>query len=347
MSIVSTFVSCPNIQDRLDNAFTKTRPNDIMEPIGLTDFLMSDLNRDGLLQEQSAPGNGKKRTVELVYRQRIPKSEVNESQTRICTSTQNLGEQKVEYSIDNDGVEFNWKVDITDLQTICQDNEDFVMDSILDVMNALFRRMEAKNMVQAAALIGSFASGESGVAADVKTVATKKASGDPNIEFIEEIAFAALNAGYPGVPIVIGWNEIWKAFKRLQATCCATDGLNIAEMAAKEGIVIIPSIEIPVALDTNDFITLAAGALQMIWFNEFDGPKGVNLIDDESYKQGILTHPTRGIPFDYIANNDCGVWHFQLKIAHKVVGMPSDMFVAGDDRLDGVTFVNEYTVVNP
>ncbi len=342
---VSDFATCPAIQDNLEAAFTQVNPSTITEPIMFTELLLSDANRDGVLQEQTAPGNGKKRDVELIYSPRIPEDNVKDNQARVCSSTCDIGDRTATFTIDEDGVAFDWRVDITDLATRCEDDGLWLAKKIAQVMNGLLRKLELKNITQAAALFGNFDLNEDNVDVnDVKTVRTQLA-GNPSIDFISEIAFASMNMAYPSNPIVVGWDEISKAFTKLKATCCADNGLDIAELARQEGIAFMNSKKIRDVLPANNFFTMALGSLQLLWYNEFMGPKGLRVSNDDSYIQGILVHPRLGLPFDYILSNNCGVVSFQLKLATKVVGMPADMFCAGD-TLDGVTYVNEYAIDN-
>lgn len=342
----TTYANCPNLQNTLDEAFTKRNISTITEPIMFTEFILSNANTDGILQEQINPGRGKRRTVELIYSPRIPKDQITNDCTKVCTSTNTLGDRTEVYEIGDDCVEFNWEIPLNLLRDRCQDDGAWLGDKVIQVMNGLLRRLEEKNIQQAATLFGGFAVGEGDVVADVKTVQTKNAAGDPDIDFISEIAFASMNAGFKGTPFVFGWNEIFKAFRKLQATCCADSGLDLAEMARREGIAFLPSVEVNVTLPDDNFFVLDAGALQLLTYNEFMGPEGIRVVDDGAYVQGVLVHPTLGIPFDWIFSNNCGVISAQLKLSTKLVGMPDDMFCVGD-RLDGVTYVQEYAIVNP
>ena len=348
MSVLTTYTACPDIQDRLDEVFAKVSPSRIAEKQMFTEFLLSNENRDGVLQEQASPGRGKKRTVEVVYRPRIPESEVGDSVAQVCTSTRDLGDTSAEYTIDEDGVSIDWKITLSDLANLCADNENYIAEQILDAMWALFRKLETKNMTQLTALIGNFDANEDNVAAGVKTTSTLFADGTQDPVFIEDIEFASENAGYPSAPVVIGWGDIKKAFTRLKASnCCADSGLNAAEFAANGNLSFVASKKITSAVTSPNFITTALGALQLLYYNEFMGPNGINEVNDGSYIQTVIEHPLLGVPIDYTAVHNCGTINFQLKLATKLVGMPTDMFCVGVDDLEGVTFVNEYTIVNP
>ena len=86
-----------------------------------TEFIISNANTDGILQQQINPGGGKKRTVDLIYSPRIPKDEITDDCTKVCTSTNDLGDKTETYEIGDDCVQFNWKIPLNELSTRCQD----------------------------------------------------------------------------------------------------------------------------------------------------------------------------------------------------------------------------------
>jgi hypothetical protein len=101
-------------------------------------------------------------------------------------------------------------------------------------------------------------------------------------------------------------------------------------------------------IDTGSLLigAMRPGALQPIWVNRFADENGIQAIDAGNYKAGVIVDPYTGIPFDYIANLDCGTWNVQMGITFDVVAPPSDMFSSAD-RMDGVNWINRFRVVNP
>lgn len=343
---LNTFVSCPALQDSLDDHFMSCDVSQIIQPVGFTEFLNSSVNTNGLLQRQLAPGGGKKRQVELVFMPRILESDVNSSQEVICNSTNETGDTSETYDLGNLGVEIDYKITLRELEDRCEEDELFFAKLIQNMFNVLMLKSETDNITQAALLFGKFGPNEINVTADVKTVKTQKANGDPNIDFLSEISFASRNMAYCSVPYVFGWQETFKAFKKLDAACCADDGLELDRFKASTGMVFIPSHKVESILGTNHFFTVAAGALQLLQWFEFEGAKGIRVIDNDLRKQGVLVDPRSGFKADYIFNNTCPDLSIQLKRTQKVVGLPTDLFCTGDP-LDGVTFANEYAIVNP
>lgn len=344
------FCNCPEIQDALNSYFTTCDPTKIMgmAEIGLVAFLNSPVNRSGIIQRQISTGRGKKRILELEFTPRILPSEIGTSSVRQCNSGTNYGNQCETYEMGDDHLSADWRFRIEDLADTCKDNPQWVEDSILNHMNAMVRRLDQEYSTRLTTLNGDFANGETGTnpANDLKTVNTQDAAGDFDRNLIREMEFASKNMSYCTIPYVIGWNETDKYFNEQRAGCCADEGIDIGEFSRGNPSVFIPDVNIETDFGANHFITMAAGATQPLFYTEFEGPEGTNSFNDESYIQGVLTHPSLGIPFNFLFNVDCGVLSYQLRINWDLVGMPAGMFFAGD-RLTDVTFVNDYVIVNP
>ena len=82
MSYNLGFIDCPTVQDKLENMFLCNQIK--REPLPLTAFLFSDLNTNGILEQNIHPGTGKLRTVELVYTPRQLESRTSDSISFAC-----------------------------------------------------------------------------------------------------------------------------------------------------------------------------------------------------------------------------------------------------------------------
>lgn len=346
MSTSSGLIPCPALQDNLDKHFTDCDMTQLREPVGALEWLVSGMNTNGVLQKQVSPGNGKKRTVELVYQSRILESSVGTSQTRTCASTTKNPEDFQSYEVPDTGVSYDWMIDAHDLITKCEDDAMYFARQVQLSMDAMIRKMDTLCVAGIYALRGKFAVGETDVTAQVKTVQTKYSDLKMNENAMVDVKFATVNAGYCGGPVILGWAEIWKYAQKLNAGCCSQAGLDVSALLSAMGWAMIGDYRVTDLLGATHFLSLDPGAAQLIYFNEFAGPKGIRELDSDTAKQYVISDPATGIPFDFSATFDCGKWHFQMKLAFKVVGRPQDLFAAGD-RLNGVTGVNEYVIVNP
>lgn len=346
----STLPACPNLQNRLVESW-KYNPARILGNIGMLDALTSPMNKAGVtISQQVSPGNGKYRTVDVVYPQRILISQVGSDTTQVCESVNEDGLTSEQYTIDTTvGSEINRVFRITDHQDTCQTLEDWIIEKIGDYLMALDRKVNKDSFTQTAAFYGSFASTEENVtgddgAAQIKTVYTRKSGGvDRDTNALEMLKFATKNAAYPSAPIIIGWDEIDQYFEVMKNGCCADNGLDFGAIMRDTGMVYVSDENAPdvFAGNTTDFLSMAAGAAQLITFNKFKGSKGYLVVDDESYKQTIIRSPRTGIEYDLVLKNDCGNIHIQLAVAHVVKALPDDMFQHGD-RLRGVRWINRW-----
>jgi hypothetical protein len=344
---LSSLIACPTIQDRLNDHFTTCDPTTLREPIPFLEFLTSSVNTNGVIQNQISSGNGKLRTVELVYEPRYRESEASTSAVQSCTADDVAGQLSETYEIDPAvGTSIKQKFVLTQLAEICESDDSYIARQIQKMIDACIRKMATTTMGQVNALKGSFGTGVTANGSNELVVATQKSNGDIDTDFIEQIAFATMDAGYCTIPYIFGYDEIHKAFRRVKAGCCSTSGLHVGEFANQEGMAFFTDYRVKDAFGANHFFTTAAGAMQLLTYNEFVGPKGIRTIDDDTYKQTVIRDPATGIPFDFVWKFDCGNIYVQVKLAHKLIGMPTDMFFAGD-RLSGVTQVNEFLITNP
>lgn len=349
---LSELIACPTIQDQLNQHFLLgMNPLAAREKQGFLDlFVNSSINTNGMLQSKVSPGRGKKRSVELTYTPPILEDEIGSNPVKKCTSTNEAGMLSETYTLAVDeGSNYDESFDLINLANICMDNPLWIAGRIQAMMDGITKKMGTDTAEQLALLYGAFGSGEADVDVNVKIkdIATRKnAEGDINIRAWAKIVNAAENAGYPGAPFVFGWGEIYDFVKEVKAGCCANEGIDLGAYAAQNDLVFIADKKVTTALGDNKFMMVAPGAVQLLTWREFEGERGVNVIDTEVYKQTVITDPKTGLTFDLQIKNDCGNIYINIKLAHKLVGLPDDMYSAGD-AFEGVKWVNQFSVTNP
>jgi hypothetical protein len=345
---LSGLISCPQIQEDLNLQFTRSSPLNKMEPQGFTDFVLSPLNTNGTLQNKVSPGGGKKRKVELVYTPPILESEIGTNPIKKCTSDNEAGQLSEEYELGDDGVSYDEYFDLTHMAEMCKSNGLWFAERLQAIMDGLYKKIGTINAQQLLTLYGKFGTAVDDVSSDIKTIATKKASalgGGPDIDALAEIEFASLDTGYGGTPYIFGFGEIYKYYKKVAASCCASDGLDLSTFAAQNSSVFVSDKKIDTVW-SGDFATMIPGAVQFLSWLEFEGENGINVIDTEVYKQTVITDPRTGLRYDLQLKNDCGKIIVNLKLVHKLVGLPDDMYSVGDP-FRGIKFVNRYRISNP
>jgi len=342
--------TCPNLQIQLNSNYTSCDPTKLVEfhRTSLLKTLLSSQWTNGVVAGTASPGKGKLRTVELWYQPRIVPGEINSTTTNVCTSTNNSGSLCHTCEIDtNVGKSYNEFINAETLATVCLDNDMYIAQRIQAMMNAIVMEVNDDLIDQLSACSGAFGQNETGVVANVKTTRTRKTgTNDPATEAIEDIAFATMNAGYCSVPYIFGWNEIFRYLKAIKAGCCADNGIDFSQLVQQNDMVLVPSSRIPTALgNTNGFLTVNPGAVQLISWNEFQGAAGLNVLGDESFRKGVIIDPNTGLPFDLLLQSNCNGLTIFIKSTYTLCCMPDDMFSAGD-RMDGVRFVNEWNISN-
>ena len=344
MSTCTGFPQCPNLQASLTTAWEKgALPAD---PTPYLNFLLSSTNTSNVLQNMQSPGASKQRTVELTYMQRIAEADVSNTVAFTCTGGDEQGMCSETYSIDDtSGVFVSRSIDPLEISKICDSGEFYYAKLLGEMFDACAREIETRAILGTSLLTGKFATNDTdGVnpAGTLKTVVFDT-GGTFDLEAYKEMVFTAKQAQYNGIPYVFGSNATTKYMTEVAAGCCATDGIDIWEFARVNELVYFDTLG---RVDTNwgagEWFMLAAGAVQAIWHNRFVGFAPLNISTDDFHSMGVIVDPVRNIPYDVRITENCGTLTIEVGLAVTVVGLPTDMFPAGD-RLDGVTYINNFT----
>lgn len=349
---LSSFVNCPSIQDSIDNYFgcdyAKTLKNN---EVSLVKTLLSPANTSGVLAKTVYPGGNKLKTVELTYTPRIPKGAVSTTiDPNDCTATEKFGDRSEQYTIDPlVGVTISRVIDPMDLIRKCESDSNYFSRLLYSMMDVLVRRMDNISADQIVAFAGGFGPDETNVSANTKTVRTRKSASDNTLvsNWISDIEFAVDNSGYCNAPLVFAYNDVYKVAQELRASnCCNDGGLNLAVLNSIAGMMFIPNRNVPAALGgLNRFITVDPGKVQLLTYNKYGQGDNIMLIDDDGYKATTIQHTETGLDFDFRMVMTCGKWHIFVELAHKLVGIPDDIYEV-EDIYSGVTGVNKYAVSN-
>jgi hypothetical protein len=349
---LSTFVNCPTLQEGLDNFFgcdyTKTLKNN---EVSLLKTLLSPANSGGVLDKIVSPGQGKLKTIELVYTPRIPNGAVGTTiDPNDCTATEKFGDRSETYTIDPlVGVSISRIIDPMDLIQRCESDSNYFARLLYAMMDSLVRRMDKISADQIIAFAGAFGQNETNVSNGTKTVKTRTSTSDSRLvsNWISDIEFAADNAGYCTSPLVFAYNDVYKVAQELRASnCCNDGGMNLATLASLSGMMFIPNRNVPSALGGLDrFITVDPGKVQLLTYNKYGQGDNIQLVDDAAYKATTINHAETGLDFDFRMVMSCGKWHIFVELAHKLVGIPDDVYEV-EDIYSGVTGVNKYAVNN-
>lgn len=350
---IATLISCPEIQAQLLEVWVND-PSIKREDLPLTELLLSPFNvGDNKLQKVVSPGNGKSRLVDLIYTPRQLESAVSSSTGHDdCVSSNVPTELSKQYDVGTDYFQVDRIMPMDQLRYKCEQDDQYMAKLIMGMMDQLGRKIESHNFEQLFLLKGEFST-------DIASVGTVDGSDDfavatviPstvnfNFDLLQKVPTATKYSGYSMPPILIGGAKLQMYLEAAKAGCCAASGINIAEIYSQYGLAAINSYRADASFGGADhFLSMEPGAVQLISWNEYEGIQGINTVDTEIYKQTILIDPKNGMKYDFKANMDCnGKWSFFLRCYSKLAGLPNDLYNSAD-RLEGVTFVNGFKIVN-
>lgn len=341
-------INCPAVQENLNvvNACKNYPPEDLP----FTSFLPSEVNTNGVLETLVSPGSGKIRQVQMIYTPRTSEAEVNTTLNTDCENSEDAGANSHTYEIDTtQGVHARESFNFANLAAICQRNPDYIAQRVQAMLDGLRRKMETQITNQIILLTGAFVTDQdSGIAANVKTIATKGADGKFTEDGIQEIVYSAKNSGFCYTPFVFGFSEIYKYMLKAQSVCCANSGIDFVKFMAENQAMFMPTYRVPAALaGTEGFLVIDPGSLFLLQYNKFSEGSGLSGTTD-FLQMGIISDPKTGIEYNYkFYLNPCGeIANIFISTAFKVVGLPDDMY-SGGDRFEGTNGVLEFKVVNP
>lgn len=354
MSYISTVIqSCPNVQTELTNLFNIQNLGLKLVPLPLLEFVTSTENTSGLsIQEVVSPGKSKLRTVEARYFQRLMEADVASNQSNPnCTATNKVGDLVTSYSIDPDvNLQIAKRVELRDLTTSCRDNPEYFNSLMIQMMDALERKIADQLVSDLAALNGKWATPVTGVVNDQLVVNTLNAGSVTDLApfTMENIDLALMQTGFESSAIFSG-ASLYKYYRRMKASCCADSGANLMEIMAQYGQAVRYDQKFEAIYGVDRAIVLKPGAIAMLHWTYAGWKEGVNpklTPTNTGFKDVVFGFRT-GLPFDLsVTEASCGSYiDIVITATTKTVGLPSDMY-QDSDIYDGVNFVNEIKVTN-
>lgn len=357
MSAGSGLTACSNIQTRLNQLWDSNGAATFREDTPFLEYLLSPENRNGLQQEIN--GKGKLRTVEVVYFPRLLESSVDSDQSRTCTASDTVDDASATYSMDTSvNEQSNFTFSYGDLVSYCQDNEMFYAEQVQRHVDVVARKVATKSATQASALLGEWNTHveniqDSSLTPDYKTFETpiRQATSGADQYAAYPFTFANIRRAAEmsnfGPTRMFGGLDFAQAFEQMAMSGGLNDqGMDIGDLARRYGI----SAEYDkavVAANSNDYSkswAVGLGALQLLQFNMYDN--SFNGRNDDLTKLGIIQDPKTGLLMDISFKIDCETVHTVITATTKVVGLPSDIYQAGDD-LSGVTRFAQVDVKSP
>ncbi len=354
-SIILT--QCENLQGRLDDFFNTCNASELIEPVPFLDFLLSSTNRTGI-DQVITPGNSKIRTINLVYDQRINEDNVQANQDNPnCDATTKRGDCSEDFTIDeDDNLQIEERIEVKDLNRVCQDNADYFDKVIRRLMNVLVRRVATKTMDQAPLETGAYDIKAQDIpganfTGDVLEVRTTKSGAPEDVSpFTMQVITNALNVtGYCDTPICFSDFELEMYYQRVLAGCCADQGVDLGMIAARFGKAVVYDRRISDSFGANFALVTQPRALQLLMYaqNEiFTDPSNTVLQTRGTTFNHQVVFAPNGLKFDLnVSEQTCGSIDIVLTATTSLISMPDDIFGTGDPKA-GVKFANQIEVIN-
>lgn len=338
--------ACPQIQRMLTDRFMVSQPNEFMP---FFEFINSPINNLGLSQDV-APGGGKKRTVRLTYTPRQLESAVTENVTNpTCTSSNFIGDRFTDYEIDtDDNVGIDFSMTAAELEAACMSNEMYFANRLLDLVDAVDRKLATIRTQDLAAYVGKWSSNVTVNGSNEFEVQTLTSSKDYFPKGVGDIDFALQKSGFNNTFIFAG-NDLATYYRNgYAAGCCSVQGLDVSGLFNTFGKAVAYDRRIETVFGTSKAVAIAAGAATLLTYTRSPWKAGLPLPyrDAGNYISAVITSPRTGIPMDLTVSDNCGTVSVQLVATTKLVSLPLDMYQQGD-FMEGVNYIAKIKVVNP
>lgn len=342
--------TCPELQTGLDAFFANGGVSQgvVVEPMPL---LQHVVNNTGGIQQAVHPEQNKAFKVDLLYTQMILEDEVVPASGDSCTATTQRGNCSKSYEIDtNDRLHIEELITEEELRFNCKNNNQYFMERINVLINAMDRKVATKNANETALLLGGWGSDVQDTSGNFLEVATQKnGQTDELAPYTLEDVQTALNiSGFNSQTLVVGGQDIYKYMRKMANGCCSNQGLDLGAMFDEFGFANAWDKRVVKAAGGNEFSwAIQAGAIQLLqWTNGswMDSDNGM-LDDSKNYVSMVLRSPQTGVRYDVTIKDDCKKLAINIYATVKTISMPDDMFPTGSDY-ELVKFAAPIQVVN-
>ncbi len=345
---LSQYVQCETIQERLEDDFLACMtPLDKMPAL---EAILATQVAGGIAQSVSDV-SGKVKNVKVTYKPRLLETSVTDmSGTRACASTNESFNDYAIYTIDPTiWMQADEKFNVAELATVCTDDVNSMitkkLNSLIDVAERKVATKTANELVTLYGSWGANAASAYTVTNDELVLARYVSAATKVIDYRSAVILdSALDlTGFCAPAIIVGGTALSDYMKFVNHGCCSATGADVLSIANDYGKVVMHDKRVRAALGSElKSIAFQAGSLALIHYNE--APQVPNI--GANYVKFRVNAPRTGLPMDVTISDNCGVISILVMVNTKLVGLPTDMFLAGDEYR-GVKFVNKILVTDP
>ena len=334
---------CPPIQQALNNIVGTNATSLRRDRVGMIEYLRSPENLSGAEIIQIDPGNGKRKTVTVNYYQKMCESSVNESITDDCST----GTETVPYcedvTITNELETTNQVFDQDNMRRICEPlgatDEAWIARIMMAQMNALLTSLDKLVITQVMAAFGTFMDGSTIKPVQLFNTVATDAQG-PRALALSLIQDEFDQAGFNGVPSLIGANKLNRFYSALDIGAVNAAGLDLSKLGGATNFFYDRFVE-PI-LGVDEFIVMALSVAQLLTWNKYRGNYAVS---SPTFEHGTVVDPFTGIMFDLKMHyNDCtDMFYIKLQLNWEFWSTPDDQDASCIDQY-GVNGIYNYEV---
>jgi len=300
--------------------------------LGYIEAINSPLNMS--MQTQIPTQNGsKKRVVEIRWRQRTIETQVVETASGTCTSTNYPDFNSELFEVDK-YVEHKFSLNSAQFKEVCQGRTEFLSETLAITYDAMARKINKALLTEQSTNFGINL--RTGLSSATSITVFPAATGAPNAAALQTLlADFEIENEMTGTPILIGAGNIYKFWKTLEQSCCNDAGINMLDLSNSLGYAPFTDTTMKQVLaDPNDFIVMEQGSVQFVPFNDYVGEDATE--SGTSVSRGTITDSKTGITYDIkVLQDDCNdQWHVILYLNYGIFFQPGEAYQA-DDPLFG------------
>jgi len=307
--------------------------------LGYLEAINSPLNMSGQMQLPVQQGS-KRRIVEIRWRQRAIESQIEETLSGTCTST-DFPDFNSELFEVTKNVERKFALNSTEFKLVCEGRSEFINETIELTYDAMARKINSALLTEQLTNFGiNIASGSS---ASTSVTVFPAATGAPNAAALQTLmAEYDLDNEMVGNPIWIGGGNIYRFWKTLQQACCNDGGVNMLDLSNSLGYAPFADTMVDSVIGSNQFIVMEPQSVQFVPFNDYVGEDATS--SGTSVARGTITDSKTGITYDIkVLQDDCADnWVVILRLNYDIFFQPGEAFHA-DDHLFGTNGTLRYT----
>ncbi len=354
MSYIGAVQNCAeDIQDALEMHFTGNGNGISPDQRPFLQFVNNQVKTAGIKQVIN-PSPAKKKTVNLLYRQPLVHTDIDQTDSTNCTTGDDLGNMLEEYTIDTaDGGDWNGlnaTFALSQLHCIDEPFEVFFAKELARLVDGVDAKVSYKTATTLATLSGTWADDVEAtytVTANRLQVDYQDSSNNYNPSRFYEVMDAVTMNGFGSNVAMFGGAKLHGLARHALAGCCTSNGVELQQLWGQFGFASVYDRDVATALGSGSAYSVITkpGAVALLTFNEAGWKNGVSLIQGGSnYIQFSIVSPKTGTPMDVLVTDACKAVTISVRACTKLVGLPTDLFQS-NDNFSGVKFVNKLQAV--